>query len=95
MTGSVTKHLVISGRVQGVGYRAWLAKAAAEKNLSGWVRNCSDGTVEALLHGPSDRVAAVIERAQRGPLLASVNHVAATDARTYEGPDLFETRASV
>ena len=38
---------VISGRVQGVWYRAWTEKEATERGLSGWVRNCSDGTVEA------------------------------------------------
>jgi acylphosphatase len=59
--------VVISGRVQAVGYRAWTEMAALELGLEGWVRNRRDGTVEALLAGPADDVAAMIEACRQGP----------------------------
>ena len=92
---AVTKHLIISGKVQGVGYRAWMVRTAAQEKLGGWVRNRSDGTVEALLHGPGDRVQAVIDRARKGPLLAKVTDIAEQDETGYDGPPVFEVRETV
>ena len=74
-------HLVISGRVQGVGYRAWFAARAEEVGLSGWVRNRSDGTVEAFLAGEDHAIVAVISDARRGPPAAEV---IAVDARQVD-----------
>ena len=59
--------VVIRGRVQGVGYRAWTEYTALELGLEGWVRNRSDGTVEALFTGPADDVAAMLEACRQGP----------------------------
>lgn len=70
--------LLISGRVQGVGFRAWAARKAAGLGLSGWVRNLTDGRVEALVHGPSVDVARFIQLCHRGPMMAQVDTV---DAR--------------
>lgn len=64
--------LVIEGRVQGVGYRYWTVKEAARLGLDGWVRNLPDGTVEAVIAGPADAVAAMIEACKRGPRAAAV-----------------------
>ncbi len=64
--------LVIRGRVQGVGYRAWLERQARAARLGGWVRNRRDGSVEALIAGPEDEVDALAERARTGPPLAAV-----------------------
>ena len=50
------KHLLISGKVQGVGFRHWLNMKATEKNIFGWVRNISTGEVEALLIGNDEDV---------------------------------------
>ena len=61
------RRIVISGRVQGVGFRYALADEARGRNLGGWVRNRRDGTVEALLAGPQDDVEAVIAWARQGP----------------------------
>jgi acylphosphatase len=61
-----------SGRVQGVGYRWWAVAAATRLGLRGWVRNRSDGTIELLLTGPEDAVAAMIEACRRGPPAARV-----------------------
>jgi acylphosphatase len=67
--------LRISGRVQGVGYRAWAVRRAAELGLRGWVRNRADGSVEALAIGNDDAVAAMIEACRKGPLGARVVNV--------------------
>ena len=67
-----TKHLTITGRVQGVGYRYHLAYKARQFNITGWVRNRSDGSVETMVQGTAENVAALIVRAQRGPPNASV-----------------------
>jgi acylphosphatase len=68
-------HLRIAGRVQGVGYRAWLAREARGRGLRGWVRNRRDGSVEALLIGDSAALEAEIAACVRGPRLAQVSNV--------------------
>ena len=60
-------HVVVRGRVQGVGYRAWVQGQAAAHSLRGWVRNRNDGTVEAVLAGDPDSVAIIAEGLLRGP----------------------------
>ena len=65
----------IEGRVQGVGYRYWTERVAGELNLSGWVRNRRDGSVEALFSGPADDVAQMLECCKDGPPSARVTTV--------------------
>jgi acylphosphatase len=72
---AVVRHVMIRGRVQGVGYRAWVDHKARKQNLEGWVRNLKDGAVEALFAGPEDVVTAMIAACQRGPSLARVDDV--------------------
>lgn len=67
--------LRIEGRVQGVGYRAWLEGEALARGLRGWVRNRRDGSVEALLIGPDDAVEAAIAACAHGPRLAAVTGI--------------------
>ena len=67
--------LRITGRVQGVAYRAWAQRQAEALGLSGWVRNRRDGSVEALFCGPRERVQAMIESCRTGPRLAQVEDV--------------------
>ena len=67
--------VLIEGSVQGVGYRAWTERVAAELDLSGWVRNRRDGTVEALFSGPAEEVAEMLERCRDGPRAARVTAV--------------------
>ncbi|WP_426442551.1 acylphosphatase [Bradyrhizobium genosp. P] len=74
MTGAI-RHVVVRGRVQGVGYRAWVAEQARSHRLDGWVRNRRDGSVEAVFSGPEDIVAEMIASCRRGPLLAHVDDV--------------------
>jgi acylphosphatase len=74
MSGAI-RHVTISGRVQGVGYRAWVEHTAIAHDLEGWVRNRRDGSVEALFAGPADTVSAMIASCRRGPSLARVEAV--------------------
>jgi len=75
-----TVHVSISGRVQGVGYRAWTERQAIALGLSGWVRNRSDGTVEAVFSGAPADVEAMIAGCRHGPSAAHVDAVLVTEA---------------
>jgi acylphosphatase len=77
---SVIRRVVIRGRVQGVGYRVWTEDTALDLGLDGWVRNRRDGSVEAVLAGPEDTVARMIEACRRGPSSARVEAVDVADA---------------
>jgi acylphosphatase len=70
-----TVRVRISGRVQGVGYRAWIAEAALDQAVWGWVRNRRDGTVEALFAGAPEDVAEMLRRCRQGPRGAVVTAV--------------------
>jgi acylphosphatase len=75
-----TLRLTIFGGVQGVGYRVWAVRTATELGLRGWVRNRMDGTVEMLIIGLHEDIAAMIEAAYRGPRAARVSEVQITEA---------------
>ncbi len=70
-----TQHLVIRGRVQGVFFRNSMQREAQDLAVTGWVRNCDDGAVEAMVQGESDAVEALLRWAQRGPTLAEVESI--------------------
>jgi acylphosphatase len=72
---NVIRHVIIRGRVQGVGYRAWAEYTALERGIQGWARNRHDGSVEALFAGPQEKVAAMIEACRNGPTGARVDGV--------------------
>ena len=67
--------LTITGRVQGVGYRDWAVATGQRLGLAGWVRNRSDGAVEALVVGEEAAVGAMIEACRGGPALARVDEI--------------------
>ncbi|KWV57241.1 acylphosphatase [Bradyrhizobium macuxiense] len=73
------RHVTVTGRVQGVGYRAWVEEQATSRSLEGWVRNRRDGAVEAVFSGPEDVVADMLTSCRRGPISA---RVAAVQAET-------------
>lgn len=72
---SVIRHVAIRGRVQGVGYRAFVDHTARQRGLEGWVRNRRDGSVEAVFAGAADEVTQMIADCRRGPRLAHVSDV--------------------
>ena len=69
------KHIIITGKVQGVGFRYWLQKAALQRNVTGWVRNKISGEVEALLVGKDDEINSLINLCEIGPLSSEVTKV--------------------
>lgn len=75
LTRTKTVHVVIAGRVQGVGFRSWTMHTARNLNISGWVRNCADGSVEALFSGADEAVDKMLKRCWDGPLIARVTSV--------------------
>lgn len=86
--------LVISGRVQGVGYRAWFVRVATAQGLSGFVRNRRDGSVEAVVAGPEPVVRALIEAAWSGPPASKVTAIT-TEAWVGPVPEGFDQAATV
>jgi acylphosphatase len=75
----MAKHLRIIGIVQGVGYRASFEAQARALRLSGWVRNCVDGSVEAMVSGDAEALKKIIDWARRGPRAARVDDVSIAD----------------
>jgi acylphosphatase len=75
-------HAIVEGRVQGVGFRFFVHEVAQRLGLTGWVRNCHDGTVEVVAEGDSDQLTQLIQELNKGPRSALV-----TDVRTdWEKP---------
>lgn len=68
-------HVIIRGRVQGVGFRYSLQREATGYGLAGWVRNCADGAVEAEIEGPRAQLDAMLAWCREGPGLARVDRV--------------------
>ena len=69
------KFIVISGRVQGVGFRYWLYKAAVQNNINGWVKNKTSGEVEALLIGDDAEIDNLIRLCEKGPPSSKVTKI--------------------
>jgi acylphosphatase len=74
-------HLVVAGRVQGVFYRSSCAREAEARGLAGWVRNLSDGRVEAVFEGPEPQLDAIVSWCREGPPGARVDEVTLTRER--------------
>lgn len=89
----IAKRLRIEGVVQGVGYRHWMLHAAARLGVAGWVRNRSDGSVEALVEGDAPAVEELLRACRRGPPGAAVRliHEDLVEPEELAG---FEARAS-
>ena len=86
-----TVRVRIEGRVQGVGFRYWTERIATDLDLSGWVRNRRDGSVEAVFSGPADAVAEMLERCRQGPPSARVDRLDVAE-EDDPPPDGFEAK---
>jgi acylphosphatase len=84
VNATVAVHVVARGRVQGVGYRAFVEDEATRRRLRGWVRNRRDGTVEAVFSGPADAVREVVDQCRKGPWGARVDALDQRDASADE-----------
>jgi len=84
-------HVFVSGRVQGVYYRATTREQAGERGVDGWVRNLNDGRVEAIFEGPEEAVEAMVEWCHEGSSRARVEDVE-VEYEAPEGLDGFEVR---
>jgi len=82
---AIARHVTIAGRVQGVGYRAWVADEAVARGLAGWVRNRRDGMVEAAFAGDVEAVEAMLAACRIGPPAADVTDIHVDD---HPGPPL-------
>jgi acylphosphatase len=96
---SAHRYVLVRGRVQGVGFRAWTEYTALTRGLRGWVRNRRDGCVEAVFIGPEEAVVAMIEECRTGPGGARVDAVDHREARPDEvklrrGDELFSVLAT-
>jgi acylphosphatase len=97
---TVHRHVVIRGRVQGIGYRAWAEVTALECGIEGWVRNRRDGSVEAVFGGQENDVTAMIAQCRRGPPGAWVDTIDQREATPDEialrrGDELFSVLRNV
>jgi acylphosphatase len=90
-SSTVRRRLVITGRVQAVGFRYSCQRRAVEARLGGWVRNLPDGRVEAVFEGPRPSVDALVDWCRAGPPLAHVTAVAVTEEQP-EGDTTFVVR---
>jgi acylphosphatase len=77
---ATARHVTVTGRVQGVFFRVWTKEQADALGISGWVRNCPDGDVEAHLEGDAEAVQQMIEAMRRGPDGAKVEQLDVDDA---------------
>ncbi len=75
----IRRRVTVTGRVQGVFFRASCQRKAGEYAVNGWVRNNADGTVEAVFEGPQEAVDAVCRWCESGPTYADVHHVEVVD----------------
>ena len=91
MPGPVAARVIVSGRVQGVGFRAGTRERARAEGLAGWVRNAADGSVHALLQGEAASVATVLEWIRLGgPPGGRVDSIEHQDVRVDEGISGFD-----
>ena len=86
----IALHISIYGRVQAVGFRNWIKKGAEKKSLFGWVRNASDGSVEAFIQGEEETLNDLLALCWEGPDLADVEDVLTQDSNVDESIDSFE-----
>jgi len=87
----IQKHVFLSGRVQGVGFRAFTRKQASSLGIKGWVKNLADGRVEIKIEGDSSSVKQMVNRVKEGPSFARVEDIEINDEKV-DGFNNFEIR---
>jgi acylphosphatase len=87
----IARHVSVTGRVQGVFFRAWMRDQAIALGVTGWVRNCPDGRVDSHIEGEEAAVEQLIERMRKGPPAAKVEDVHVWDVELFDYDD-FEVR---
>lgn len=94
MTADRIAHVLIHGRVQGVGFRAWTHHQAELHGLKGWVRNRHDGSVEAVFSGPGEMVEIMLKACHQGPSGSLVQLVEPVEGSDHDLVDVdgFEVR---
>lgn len=90
----IRRRLIVTGRVQGVFYRAWFVDQARRLGLDGWVRNRADPSVEAVLQGAPEMVDALVDLAREGSPASRVENVLVSDDAPAETLTGFEQRPS-
>lgn len=90
----IARQVIVRGRVQGVWYRAWTVETASRLGLVGWVRNRTDGSVEAIIEGSPDAIEELLEAIWEGPEAAVVESVDVRDT-PVSGRIGFEKRATI
>ena len=83
-------HITIFGRVQAVGFRDWMKDQAEKRGLFGWVRNASDGSVEAFIQGEDESLNDLLAFSWEGPDLADVEDVLTQDTKVDESFNSFD-----
>ena len=85
------RHVKVEGQVQGVFFRAWTKEQADQLGVTGWVRNCPDGSVEAFLQGDESAIMKLVDQLRHGPPSAQVTQVVVEETVPEEN-DRFEVR---
>lgn len=78
----IAKSIIVSGLVQGVGFRAWMQSEAQNLGLQGWVRNLEDGSVEALLQGDPVLIEEMLQLCKKGPRYARVSDIRISEQKS-------------
>jgi len=86
MSDIQTRRYVVSGRVQGVGFRWFVEREAARIGITGWVRNCQSGDVEIMATGSRDQLRELRQKLQQGPRASRVDQITESDAPFLEAP---------
>ena len=91
---TTTVHVLIHGRVQGVGFRFFVRRCAEQMNVGGWVRNRGDGSVELEAGGSHEDISSFVARIEQGPDTARVDSAEITELREGQAWDGFEIASS-
>lgn len=86
MANLETRRYVVSGRVQGVGFRWFVEREAAEIGITGWVRNTQNGDVEIMATGSREQLSSLRQKLQQGPRASRVDEISESDAPFLEAP---------